>query len=101
MAPLASNWEEFYATKRSGATRRRDRSKRKRLEANGDIRFIEPQTPHERSDTLETPMRQKAFSCHLLELPRYADLYRAVSAEPIAHVSRLDIGGHAGAINLG
>jgi CelD/BcsL family acetyltransferase involved in cellulose biosynthesis len=52
-------------------------------------------------------MRQKAVSfarmgvANLFEIPGYADFFRAVSAEPIVHVSRLDVGGHPGAINLG
>jgi CelD/BcsL family acetyltransferase involved in cellulose biosynthesis len=107
LTPLAPSWEEFYAAKRSGQTRRRDRSKRKHLDAHGDVRFVEPQTPDERLDTLDMLMRQKAVSfarmgvANLFEIPGYADFFRAVSAEPIVHVSRLDVGGHPGAINLG
>jgi len=105
--PLTTNWDEFYAAKRSGSTRRRDRSKRKHLEALGKVQFVEPATDAERRDTLETMMQQKARSfarmgvASLFERPGYAAFYRAVSNEPIAHVSRLDIGSHPGAINLG
>ncbi|HET7132098.1 MAG TPA: GNAT family N-acetyltransferase, partial [Gammaproteobacteria bacterium] len=107
LTPLGSSWEEFYAAKRSGQTRRRDRSKRKHLDAHGDVRFVEPQTPDERLDTLDMLMRQKSSSfarmgvANLFEIPGYADFYRAVSGEPIAHMSRLDVGAHPGAINLG
>jgi CelD/BcsL family acetyltransferase involved in cellulose biosynthesis len=105
--PLMPTWDEFYAAKRSGSTRRRDRSKRKHLEAIGNVQFVEPATDGERRETLETLMQQKARSfarmgvANLFERPGYAAFYRAVSSEPIAHVSRLDIGSHPGAINLG
>jgi CelD/BcsL family acetyltransferase involved in cellulose biosynthesis len=52
-------------------------------------------------------MQQKARSfarmgvANLFERPGYAAFYRAVSNEPIAHVSRLDLGSHPGAVNLG
>ena len=39
---LAGDWETFYAAKRSSATRRRDRTKRKRLAEFGEIRFVNP-----------------------------------------------------------
>src|SRR3954463_2068621 len=35
---LGRAWEEFYTAKRSSATRRRDRSKRKRLAEHGEVR---------------------------------------------------------------
>jgi CelD/BcsL family acetyltransferase involved in cellulose biosynthesis len=106
MTPLAATWDEFYA-KRSGSTRRRDRSKRKALEAVGKVQFVQPASDAERLASLDTLMRQKARSLERMGVadifarPGHADFYRAVSGTEIAHVSRLDVGGHPGAVNLG
>ena len=39
---LTGDWETFYAAKRSSATRRRDRTKRKRLAEFGEVRLVNP-----------------------------------------------------------
>src|ERR1700730_7276521 len=39
---LGGDWETFYAEKRSSATRRRDRTKRKKLSEFGEVRFTNP-----------------------------------------------------------
>ena len=39
---LSGDWETFYADKRSSATRRRDRTKRKKLAEFGEVRFVTP-----------------------------------------------------------
>src|SRR5204862_3852475 len=36
---LSGDWEKFYTDKRSSATRRRDRTKRKKLGEFGEVRF--------------------------------------------------------------
>lgn len=52
-------------------------------------------------------MQQKARSfarigvANLFERPGYAEFYRAVSGEPIVHISRLDVGAHPAAVNFG
>lgn len=104
---LAPSWDEFYPAKRSSSTRRRDRTKRKNLAGLGDLRFCEPASPDERRSTIDILMAQKARSLarigvsNFFERPGYADFYRAVTDEAIAHVSRLDVGEHPAAINLG
>ena len=40
---LGADWEQFYTAKRSSATRRRDRTKLKRLGEIGEVRFVDPQ----------------------------------------------------------
>ena len=40
IAQLGGDWETFYRAKRSSATRRHDRAKRKRMSEFGDIRFV-------------------------------------------------------------
>ena len=104
---LTPAWDAFYASKRSSATRRRDRTKRKNLAALGELRFAEPATASEKAAAIDTLMEQKANSLarigvtNLFTRPGYAEFYRAISSEPIAHVSRLDVGSIPAATNLG
>jgi CelD/BcsL family acetyltransferase involved in cellulose biosynthesis len=104
---LSGNWDEFYAAKRSAATRRRERTKRKSLAGFGEVRFVQPADAADRLLTVDLLMQQKACSLarigvsNFFQRPGYAEFYRAVSGEPIAHVSRLDIGQRMAAINLG
>ena len=108
---LAEDWETFYAAKRSSTTRRRDRSKRKRLSEFGEIRFVNPEHAADILSTLDLLMTQKARSfsrmgvANLFVRPGHAEFYRAVASEPatrhLVHVSRLEVGATAAAINLG
>src|SRR4029077_6421643 len=38
--PLPADWEQYYASKRSSSTRRRDRTKLKRLGELGPVKFV-------------------------------------------------------------
>ena len=62
IADLIGTWDEFYQAKRSSATRRRDRSKVKRLGEFGEVRFVTPQRSDELASTLDTLFAQKAKS---------------------------------------
>jgi CelD/BcsL family acetyltransferase involved in cellulose biosynthesis len=110
-ASLGKSWDAFYAAKRSATTRRRDRSKRKRLAAFGEIRL---DTPHSRGDALaviETLMSQKVRYFARLGLPNlfarpgYSEFYRALAtgdaAQGMVHVSALRVGPRIAAANLG
>jgi CelD/BcsL family acetyltransferase involved in cellulose biosynthesis len=111
LTQLAGNWDEFYSAKRSAATRRRDRTKRKRLADFGAVRLVTSQSDDEIVRTLDLLMEQKARAfarmgvANLFANPGYAEFYRAVASDPasrpLAHVSRLDVGATAAAINLG
>ena len=107
LTPLAPTWDVFYMAKRSGSTRRRDRSKRKALEVLGAVRFVEPASELERLASVDTLMQQKAKSFarmgvgDLFARTGHAEFYRAISGTPIAHVGRLDVGEHPAPINLG
>jgi CelD/BcsL family acetyltransferase involved in cellulose biosynthesis len=111
VTPLADSWDAFYAAKRSASTRRRDRSKRKKLAALGDLTFVEPADSSARLQTLKTLMQQKSSSFarqgvpDLFKRPGHADFYCALATDPacagLVHISRLEIGGHPGAINVG
>jgi CelD/BcsL family acetyltransferase involved in cellulose biosynthesis len=111
LTQLAGTWDEFYTAKRSSSTRRRDRTKRKRLGDLGTVNLVTPEADGEIVRTLDLLMEQKARSfarmgvANLFANPGYAEFYRALATEaasrPLAHVSRLDVGDTAAAINLG
>ncbi len=108
---LGGDWDAFYTTKRSSATRRRDRTKRKKLSEFGEIAFVNPASDSEILSSLDTLMAQKARSFarmgvgNLFAKPGHADFYRALAADPatrpLVHVSRLDVGTNTAAVNLG
>ncbi len=108
---LAGEWEAFYTAKRSSATRRRDRTKRKKLSEYGEIKFINPSSDSEILGSLDTLMAQKARSFarlgvgNLFAKPGHTEFYRALATDPatrhVVHVSRLDVGANAAAVNLG
>ena len=107
---LSGDWETFYTAKRSSATRRRDRTKRKRLGEFGEVRLVNP-AGGDIASTLDTLMAQKANSfahmgvANLFAKPGHAEFYRALATDtatqPMVHVSRLDVGETPAAINLG
>ena len=107
---LTSDWDAFYTAARSSATRRRDRTKRKKLGEFGEIRFVNPAGESELLSSLDTLMHQKARSFarmgvgDLFAKPGYADFYRALAigpaTRPLVHISRLDVGATPAAVNL-
>lgn len=107
---LGDAWETFYAAKRSSATRRRDRTKRKRLGEGGELRMVSPQTVEDIAHTLDLLFAQKRNALARMGVedvfarPGYHAFFRALATAPsprIAHVSRLDIGQVPAATNLG
>jgi CelD/BcsL family acetyltransferase involved in cellulose biosynthesis len=108
---LSGDWDTFYTAKRSSATRRRDRTKRKKLSEFGEITFVRPANESEILNSLDTLMAQKARSFarmgvgNLFARPGYTEFYRALATDPatrhVLHVSRLDVGAIAAAVNLG
>ena len=108
---LAGNWETFYAAKRSSNTRRRDRTKRKRLSDIGEVRLVNPESADDIVSALDVLMDQKARQfahmgvANLFARPGHAEFYRALASEPatrpLVHVSRLDVGTTTAAVNLG
>jgi CelD/BcsL family acetyltransferase involved in cellulose biosynthesis len=111
LAHLSGTWEEFYAARRSSATRRRDRSKRKKLGEFGEVRFVNPSSAAEISATLETLIAQKTRSfsrmgvANLFARPGrrefFTDLASGEATRDLVHVSRLDVGSICAAANLG
>ena len=108
---LSANWEEFYMARRSTATRRRDRTKRRHMSGHGDIRFATARDADDSRRTLEILMEQKGRTfarkgiADIFERPGYRDFFLAAATGPnvrhLIYVSRLDIGDTCAAANLG
>lgn len=107
---LGADWEQFYTAKRSSATRRRDRTKLKRLGELGEVRFVNPQDA-EIASTLDLLIDQKskAFArmgvANMFARPGHMAFYRELATSPrlrsLVHLSRLDVGPTWAALNLG
>ncbi len=108
---LGDSWDAFYTAKRSSATRRRDRTKVKRLGELGEVRFADPQDTAEIARTLETLIVQKEKSFarmgvpNMFARPGHAAFFRDIAVSErtrhLVHLSRLDVGGTWAATNLG
>ena len=108
--PLADNWETFYAAKRSGSTRGRDRSKRKRLAEHGQLEFVTAKTAAQARATIEVLAAQK--SAHFARLgisnlfarPGYLNFLKDVASCPdaagLTHVSELHVGSQVAAASF-
>ena len=110
-AALGENWDTFYTAKRSSATRRRDRTKVKRLGEMGEVRFADPKDTDEIARTLETLIAQKEKSFARMGVPNmfarpghaafFRDIATSERTRSLVHLSRLDVGGTWAAVNLG
>ncbi|HEX2140619.1 MAG TPA: GNAT family N-acetyltransferase [Woeseiaceae bacterium] len=111
LTSLSGDWDSFYAAKRSSTTRRRDRSKRKRLAESGDVRMVTPREPEAIADTLRTLIAQKrrAFArmgvADMFARPGvpefFLDLATGRESREMTHVSRLEVGATSAATNFG
>lgn len=108
---LGPDWEAFYRDKRSSSTRQRDRAKRKKLTQFGNVRIVHPAQDDDILATLDTLVAQKAASFarmgirNIFARPGYREFYRALATGPatrhLVHISRLQVGEEADAVNLG
>ncbi len=108
---LGADWETFYRDRRSSATRRRDRTKRKRMEQFGAIRFATASEPDELQRTLATLWQQKKLIfAHkgigdMFGRPGYREFFADFASNPdsrhMAHVSRVEVGENCAAANFG
>jgi CelD/BcsL family acetyltransferase involved in cellulose biosynthesis len=106
---LGKNWEQFYAAKRSSSTRRRDRTKRNKLAQFGEVSFVNPERPEDVAASFEILMQQKTGQFarmgvpNIFSHPGYPEFYRDVAARrpDMVHISRLDVGAAAAALNYG
>ena len=109
--PLGQTWDAFYAAKRSPATRRRDRTKRKRLAELGEIAFVATETETGALEAFDVLVAQKsAFFArrgiaNLFARPGYVEFFRDFAAKGLAkgmvHVSQLMVGAQVAAVNFG
>jgi CelD/BcsL family acetyltransferase involved in cellulose biosynthesis len=108
---LSSDWDGFYAARRSPSTRRRDRTKRKRLGDRGRVRFVAPETEQDIRTTLDALIAQKTRllaamgARNIFKRPGWPEFYRSLATDPatrpIADLTRLDVGTLPAAIHLG
>jgi CelD/BcsL family acetyltransferase involved in cellulose biosynthesis len=107
---LSSDWDSFYRAKRSSATRRRDRTKRKHLSEHGEIRFVTATDPDDVRRTLNILMDQKSRLFARKGIPDmfarsgcrefFLDFASNPATRHLAHVSRVEIGDTAAASNF-
>jgi CelD/BcsL family acetyltransferase involved in cellulose biosynthesis len=107
---LGGDWDAFYRAKRSSATRRRDRAKRKHMTEFGEIRFVTATDASDARRTLETLMAQKSLSFarkgipDIFAWPGYRDFFLDFVSNPatrhLTHVSRIEIGPVVAAANF-
>ena len=108
---LPADWEQYYASKRSSSTRRRDRTKLKRLGELGAVKFVNPDTSAELALTFDLLVQQKSKAFARMGVPNlfapvgHAAFYRELATSPryrsLVHLSRLDVGSTWAALNLG
>ena len=108
---LGADWETFYFAKRSSATRRRDRAKRKNMAASGEVRFVSAADAADAGRTLATLMQQKSRALARKGIADmfapaghrafFLDLASNPALRHFIHVSRIEIGANVAAANLG
>jgi CelD/BcsL family acetyltransferase involved in cellulose biosynthesis len=107
---LGDDWDSFYASRRSSATRKRDRKKRRRL---GDVgvSFLAPagKAAVEANLSVLVDQKSKAFArmgvTDLFARPGYRDFFFELATDPasmeLCYVSQLKVGDIVAAANLG
>lgn len=110
IARLGDTWEAYYRARRSSATRRRDRTKRKRMSQFGAIAFATATEPEDLRQTLDTLWQQKKriFArkgiTDIFARAGYREFFVDFASSPnsrhLAHVSRVQIGETCAAANF-
>ena len=108
---LGSDWEELYAAKRSGATRKRERRQLRQLAQFGKLTFVDVAGADERTRTLTALFEQKsrAFARmgvdNLFLKPGRREFFLSLANDPslhgLIHISRLDVGERIAAAGIG
>jgi CelD/BcsL family acetyltransferase involved in cellulose biosynthesis len=111
IASLERDWNKFYASRISSASRKVDRRKFRGLAQHGDVKFITVHDHAEIERTVSTLLRQKSASYARLGVRNrlygtgYSEFYHAIVTNPrfrdIIHLSRLDIADAPLATGLG
>jgi len=111
IATLGMDWTQFFLSKRSADTRKRERRQFKHLAEHGDVHFVDVRIQEDIERTMNVLIEQKKSSYarmgveNIFARPGYREFFRAVVANPnlrdVAHVSRLDVGAAPVATGLG
>ncbi len=111
VATLGDSWENWYAARRSGPTRKKERKQLKQLGDHGAVAFVDVTGTEALRDTMATLVAQKlqAFARmgvrNQLQQAAYHAFYQDLVTDPatreLAHVSRLDVGDVPAATGLG
>ena len=111
LASLGQDWDTFYASKRSAATRKRERRQLRQLADHGEVRFVNVEGAEEIALTLSTLFEQKSDAFARMGVdnaflqPGQREFFLAVATDPamrdLVHVSRLDVGTQMAAISVG
>jgi CelD/BcsL family acetyltransferase involved in cellulose biosynthesis/predicted ATP-grasp superfamily ATP-dependent carboligase len=102
LTQLGDDWEKFYFAKRSSATRRRDRAKRRHMSEYGDIRFVTATEVADARRTLEILIDQKhrTFARRgirdIFVRPGLREFFLDLASNPKIrhrfHISRVEVG---------
>jgi len=111
MPDSTGHWDEFYAAKRSPATRKRERRQLRALAEQGKVCFVEVEDSDERTRALATLLEQKSRVLARMGVanpflsPGHREFYLAAAGDPalrdLVHVSRLDVGHETAAASVG
>jgi CelD/BcsL family acetyltransferase involved in cellulose biosynthesis len=111
LTQLGGDWVKFYSAKRSSATRRRDRAKRRHMSEYGDVEFATAAEAADARRTIEILMEQKSRAlvrkgvADMFARPGWREFFLDLATNPrtreIVHVARLQVGADAVAANLG
>ncbi len=110
LTQLGDDWQKFYYAKRSSATRRRDRAKRRHLSQYGEVRFVSTTGIDDARRTLETLFDQKHRTLARRGIPDiferqglrefFFDLASNPEIRHQFHISRIEVGGTWAAANF-
>lgn len=111
LAELGTDWESYYAARRSGPTRKREKRQLRQLAECGAVTFVEAADHDAATSTLETLFSQKreVFArravADIFARPGVRDFYLDLATDPhsrdLVHVSRLDVGAETAATSVG
>jgi CelD/BcsL family acetyltransferase involved in cellulose biosynthesis len=111
LSALGTDWEAYYADKRSSATRRSDRKKQRRLSEHGEVKFLTSASRADVARTLDALIEQKTVSYaklgvdNMFERPGYRDFFLDVAtgaqSARLTHLSCIQVGNVIAAANFG
>jgi D-aspartate ligase len=110
LTQLGDDWQKFYYAKRSSATRRRDRAKRRHMSEYGEVRFVTTTEIDDARRTMETLFDQKHRTFARRGIPDifqreglrefFLDLASNPDIRHQFHISRVEVGDTWAAANF-